>query len=99
MIEGQYGYVDETQQGNYELCVAKDGQVQHWWRANTGDRQWRHSVTFGHDVQQVLGLLEGSFGFNLEVLVLRTDQQLQHYWRSGDGWRERRHPTAGDLIG
>ena len=43
---------------------------------------------FGHDVQAVAGLCEGSFGMNLELIVLRTDRQLQHYWRDRGGWHE-----------
>ena len=86
MIEGQYGAADERQSGNYELCVAVGGQVQHWWRNNRGDKLWRHSATFGQGVMAVAGLVEGSFGFNLEVVVLRWDRQLQHYWRDGAGW-------------
>lgn len=93
MIEGQYGAGDERQSGNYELCVAVGGQVQHWWRNNNGDKLWRHSTSFGHDVMAVAGLVEGSFGFNLEVVVLRLDRQLQHYWRDGIGWHE------GPVIG
>ncbi len=38
-------------------------------------------------------MLQGSFGFNLEVIVLRTDRRLQHYWRDGVGWHE------GPVIG
>ncbi|MGA8576552.1 MAG: C1 family peptidase [Candidatus Cybelea sp.] len=88
MIEGQFGATDETKQGNYELCVAVGGQVQHWWRNNGGAGDWSMSTTFGHDVAAVVGLVEGSFGFNLEVIVLRTDGELQHYWRDGGGWHE-----------
>lgn len=88
MIEGQFGADDETLIGNYELCVAVGGQVQHWWRANRGDGAWRHSASFGHHVQAVVSLVEGSFGFNLEVIVLRFDRMLQHYWRDGAGWHE-----------
>ena len=88
MIEGQFGAWNEQQQGNYELCVASAGQVQHWWRYNNGDQLWRHSATFGHDVMTVAALVEGSFGFNLEVVVLRWDRQLQHYYRDGAGWHE-----------
>ena len=93
MIEGAFGESDETVQGNYELVVAVGGAVQHWWRANTGDQAWRCSATFGQDVAQVVGLLEGSYGFNLEVVVARTDGQLQHYWRDGAGWH------TGVIIG
>ncbi len=94
MIQGLYGMRDEMgPHGNFELCVAAGGQVQHWWRANSGDVQWRHSATFGHDVQAVAGLCESQWGMNLEVIVLRNDGQLQHYWRDGAGWHE------GPVIG
>lgn len=88
MIESSYGAPDEKRPGNFELCVAVGGQVQHWWRNNAGDGQWRQSATFGHNVLAVAGLVQGSFGFNLEAVVLRTDRQLQHYWRDGGGWHE-----------
>ncbi len=88
MIEGQYGAANEKSVGNFELCVAVGGHVQHWWRANGSDGLWRNSATFGHDVQAVVALVEGSYGFNLEVVVLRTDHKLQHYWRDGGGWHE-----------
>ncbi len=88
MIEGQFGARDENDVGNFELCVAVGGKVQHWWRDNHGDGQWHNSATFAHDVQAVAALVEGSFGFNLEVIVLRTDRKLQHYWRDGAGWHE-----------
>jgi C1A family cysteine protease len=88
MIQGQYGMGSEFAMGNFELCVAVNGQVQHWWRNNAGNAGWYQSATFGHDVQAVAGLVEGSFGFNLEVIILRTDRQLQHYWRDGAGWHE-----------
>lgn len=89
MIEGQYGASDENAVGNFELCVAVGGQVQHWWRDNAGgSMQWYQSATFGHDAQAVAALVEGSFGFNLEVVVLRFDGQFQHYWRDGAGWHE-----------
>jgi hypothetical protein len=88
MVEGQFGASDEKKVGNFELCVAVGGKVQHWWRANYSDMLWRKSDTFGHDVQAVAALVEGSYGFNLEVIVLRTDNKLQHYWRDGAGWHE-----------
>jgi hypothetical protein len=87
MIEGSYGAANEKSPGNFELCVAAAGTVQHWWR-NQADGLWRQSATFGHNVQAVVSLIEGSFGFNLEVIVLRTDNKLQHYWRDGGGWHE-----------
>ncbi len=95
MIQGQYGMRNEAgPHGNFELCVAAAGKVQHWWRDNaSGSMQWHHSADFGHDVAAVAGLCESSWGMNLEVIVLRTDQQLQHYWRDGAGWHE------GPVIG
>jgi hypothetical protein len=88
MIEGEYGAANEKSVGNFELCVAVGGKVQHWWRANDSDQLWRNSATFAHDVQAVVSLVEGSYGFNLELIVLRTDNKLQHYWRDGAGWHE-----------
>lgn len=93
MIQGQFGMATEYGVGNFELCVASGGQAQHWWRDNSGSMTWYHSATFGHDVAAVAGLIEGSFGFNLEIVVLRTDRQLQHYWRNSAGWHE------GPVIG
>jgi hypothetical protein len=93
MIEGSFGASNETVQGNYELCIAVGGVAQHWWKDNGGSGTWSMSTTFGHDIEQVLGLIEGSFGFNLECIVLRTDGKAQHYWRGGDGWHE------GPIIG
>jgi hypothetical protein len=89
MVQGQYGMQNEAgPHGNFELCVPVAGRVQHWWRANGGDMQWRHSADFGHDVAEVQGLCESSWYMNLEVIVLRTDGQLQHYWRDASGWHE-----------
>jgi len=51
------------------------------------------SATFGSSVAYVVALLEGSFGFNLEMIVQRTDGMLQHYYRDDGGWH------AGVVIG
>ncbi|MCX4692277.1 C1 family peptidase [Streptomyces sp. NBC_01408] len=94
LIEAQHGAADEDTAGNYELCVAVDGgRVEHWWRGNAAGCAWSRGAVFGHDVLAVTGMLQGSFGFNLEVVVLRTDRRLQHYWRDGAGWHE------GPVIG
>jgi C1A family cysteine protease len=92
MIEGQYGATDETRIGNFELCVAVGGAVQHWWRDNYGGTGWHMSTTFGTNVRAVAGLIESSFGFNLECIVLLNDGQIQHWWRDGAGWH------AGPII-
>jgi C1A family cysteine protease len=94
MIEGEFSASDEKKVGNFELCVAnQSGMIEHWWRANSTDSLWRKSATFGHDVKSVVALVEGSYGFNLEVIVLRIDCKIQHYWRDGNGWHE------GAIIG
>ena len=56
-------------------------------RAAAPDR-WQRSAVFGHNVKHVWGLVQGSFGFNLDVIVETTDGSLQHYYRNGDGWNE-----------
>jgi len=43
-------------------------------------------------VQAVAGLVEGSYGFNLECIVLLTTGHIQHWWRDGSGWH------AGPVI-
>jgi hypothetical protein len=97
MIQGQFAMQNELpgQHGNFEICVAVGGRIQHWWRWNSGggDMGWRQSAVFGHDVMAVTGLCQGSWGMNLEVIALRTDHKLQHYWRDGAGWHE------GSVIG
>lgn len=164
MIQGQFGTTNELSVGNFELCVAVGGRVQHWWRDNSAlsgeaprtdvadprfrdgvyhavnaaaayqpllsgnDRvsanpvradiaslltddnarisavakgalgnaalapsapdRWHRSAVFGHDVKHVWGLMQSSYGCNLEVIVETTDGNLQHYQRNGDGWHE-----------
>jgi Papain family cysteine protease len=87
MIESQYGAATEDEPGNLELCVAVDGQVQHWWR-DSGDEQWRFGTSFGHDAFAVTGLIQSSYGFALELIILRYDFSFQHYWRDEAGWHE-----------
>jgi len=96
LIQGQYGMNDERGNGNFELCVAlPNGTVQHWWRNNQASSfPWAMSATFGSNVGRVIALVEGSFGFDLEMIVIRSDNNmLQHYWRDGGGWH------AGVVIG
>jgi len=98
MIEGQFGASNEALQGNYELCVAVDGAIEHWWRDNQGTQTWQRSSTFGTNiaganVAEVLGLIESSYGFDLEVVALLNNGDLQHFWRSGGTW------FAGPVLG
>ncbi|MGD0777693.1 MAG: C1 family peptidase [Candidatus Solibacter sp.] len=102
MIRSQYGASEETVPGNYELCVAVGGSIQHWWASGnpepTTTATWNLSATFatnvaGQKVQEVLGLIESSYGFDLELIALLTDGSLQHFWRDGAGWH------AGPVFG
>jgi hypothetical protein len=95
MIRSQYGASEETVPGNYELCVAVNGSIEHWWTSGnpepTTTASWSKSATFatnvtGIKVEQVLGLIESSFGFDLELIALLSDGSLQHFWRDGGGW-------------
>jgi hypothetical protein len=72
--------------GNFELCVAAGGQIEHWRRYNAVPGGWNKSAVFGTDVRRVVALLQSSFGANLEVIAERTDDRSQHYWRDGSGW-------------
>jgi hypothetical protein len=92
LIEGTFGTGNESRVGNFELCVAAGDQVQHWWRHNASLGPWVQSAVFGADVRRVVGLLQGTFGFNMEMIVERTDGHYQHYWRDGAGWH------AGPII-
>jgi len=38
------------------------------------------------NASRVVALVEGSFGFNLELIVETLDGHYQHYWRDGSGW-------------
>jgi hypothetical protein len=81
MIEGQYGATNENAVGNFELCVASVGQIQHWYRDNQAGNVWILATTFGNNIQDVIALVQGSYGFNLELVALLTDGSLQHYYR------------------
>ena len=98
MIRSGYGESDENFPGNYELCVAVNGLIQHWWTAGNAPATWSNSASFGTNIvgksiQQVLGLIESSFGFDLELVALLNDGSLQHFWRDGNGWH------AGPVFG
>ena len=87
MIRSQYGETNETLAGNYELCVAVNGSFEHWWTAGNAPATWTKSATVatnqnGKRVDRVLGLIESSFAFDLEIIVLLSDGSLQHFWRS-----------------
>lgn len=86
LIEGSYGMADESGIGNFELCVAVGQRIEHWWRHNGSQGSWIRSAIFGDAVRRVVGLIQSSFGTNLELIVERIDGRFQHYWRDGTGW-------------
>jgi hypothetical protein len=86
LIEGTYGAGDESGVGNFELCVVAGGRIQHWWRHNLSLSPWNLSGEFGDGAARVVGLLQGTYGTNLELIVQRVDGRYQHYWRDGAGW-------------
>jgi hypothetical protein len=97
MIRSQFGATDETVPGNYELCVAVQGCIEHWWMPGNPEpgatAQWTFAETFGttvvgRQVKQVLGLMESSYG-NLELVAELDDGSLQHFSKDGSGWHAR----------
>ena len=94
MIEGTYGTHDETGIGNFELCVAVNGQIEHWWRYNTTPGgAWSQSAAFGSEINRVVSLIQSTYGTDLEVIAERTDGHYQHYWRDENlAWQ------AGPII-
>jgi hypothetical protein len=49
-------------------------------------------AAFGTNIKQVLGLIESSFGFDLELIALLNDGSIQHFWRDNT-WH------AGPIFG
>ncbi|KAI9845535.1 MAG: hypothetical protein M1838_001703 [Thelocarpon superellum] len=98
MIEGQFGTVNELSVGNFELVVVVDGQAQHWWRDNSDlatdppqegvQGKWQQSATFGQNLINAWGLVDGSYGNNLELIVEQDDTTLAHWFRAGSVWSE-----------
>ncbi|MGZ4250420.1 MAG: C1 family peptidase [Solirubrobacteraceae bacterium] len=87
MIEGNLGPTQRAM-GAFELVVVVNQQVQHWRRLNSGAMGWNLISTFGANVAEVLGLLQGSYGFDLEVVLRSTDGSLSHWFSDAPnpGW-------------
>jgi len=88
MIQGQFGMMDERGSGNLELCVVHNGAIEHWWRPESPGAVWQLAATFGQGLDCVVGLLQGSFGLNLELIAQTQANQLVHFWRDGSGWHQ-----------
>ncbi len=98
MIRSAFGSTDETVPGNYELAVAVDGAIQHWWMPGvpepTNTANWNLGQVFGTNVPgqqvlRVLGLMQSSYGFNLEVFAELANGHIQHFSQDGSGWHAR----------
>jgi len=91
--------------GDYELCVAVSGHIEHWWTHGNPEptpqslhgttAKWKKIVTFstnvaGRHVKQVPGLMQSSYGFNLELVAELDNGKLQHFSRDGSGWHARK---------
>ena len=85
MIQSSFGMADEGGIGNFELCVAAGGQIQHWWRPNNPPGTWGRSAVFGSSASRVVALIQSSFGGDLELIAERTDGKYQHYYRDPNG--------------
>lgn len=85
MIEGPYGATDENTPGNFELCVAiEGGGVQHWQRDNVNNTGWHLKATFGQEelISDVVGLVQGSLGFDFEAVAIDFEGELVCYSRN-----------------
>jgi hypothetical protein len=86
LIEGTYGAHDEIGVGDFELCVAVGGTIEHWWRYNAGLGPWTRSAVFGAGVRRVIALIQSTFATDLEIIVENQNGTYQHWWRDGGGW-------------
>ncbi len=105
MIRSQFGATNETIPGDYELCVEVGGFIEHWYTPgnpqptlqslNGTTAKWKRIAKFGtnvagHHVKQVLGLIQSSYGFDLELIAELDNGKLQHFSRNGSGWHARK---------
>jgi hypothetical protein len=87
MIEGNLGATQQSI-GEFELVVVVNQRVQHWRRTQTGTPSWNLISTFASGVAEVLGLLQASYGFDLEVVLRHTNGSLTHWYSDAPnpGW-------------
>jgi Papain family cysteine protease len=100
MIQGVTGTVDENSIGNFDLCIANNGQVQHWQRdnSNLGNQVpktdgstaglWRLVESFGSGVKNVWGLVFTSRVFDLECVVEMVDGTWTNWAKTAGVWQE-----------
>jgi hypothetical protein len=97
MIQDYWRTTDETTPGGFQLLVAVNGIVQHWQRVNTdintnppkagGSGKWYLVKTFGTNIKNVWGLLQGSFGQSLEAIVEDNNGDMWH-WQWTNAWHQ-----------
>jgi hypothetical protein len=100
MVQSYWHTTNEHSAGSFQLCVAVNGQVQHWQRVNSdiGTRppqagvqgRWQHAYTFGTNIKHVWSLVHGSFNQALEMVVEDFRGNMIHWHYTNAGWR----PTA-----
>jgi hypothetical protein len=103
MIRSHFVASDETVPGNYELCVAVNGSIEHWCTSGNPEpgkhTTWHKCAqTFGVNVDAVLGLIESSFGFDLELIALLNNGSLQHFRRDSRTAVWQAGPVFGTTI-
>ena len=84
--------------------MAVGGLIEHWstpgnpepalQSLNGTTAKWKQSAKFGTNVagrhvKQVLGLMQSSYGFNLELVAELDNEKLQHFSHDGSGWHAR----------
>lgn len=89
MVQDFWRTTDEKTPGGFQLCIAKDGQVQHWQRINTDIEtnppqaynagNWRLVYSFGKDIKHVWSLMHGAFNHQLELVVEDYQSRLWHW--------------------
>jgi hypothetical protein len=100
MVQSYWHTTDENSAGSFQLCVAVNGQVQHWQRVNSdiasnppqdgSQGRWQHVYTFSSNVKHVWSLIHGSFNQALEMVVEDNQGRMIHWHYTNNGWQ----PTA-----
>ena len=73
MIAGQYGATDETVMGNYELCVAVDNAIQHWWKESPENPASTWKMCIRDRVRRSVPLAGNSLGLSSSSSESRRD--------------------------
>jgi Papain family cysteine protease len=88
VIQSRFSSTDETVPGHFELFVVASGQLQHWAWDSVKGGAWQFVEQFGSQLWNVIAAVQGSFGFDFELVVMRMDRAIQHFWSDANGWHE-----------